>query len=332
MKKFSSTIYIALIISSVAMLFLACAAMVFRSMEGVIWHTSYHITYQSDKDYDDDILRLMNDVDAELSPFNKKSNVSLLNVSDSVQLTAMLRDVFLKAQEIYVKSNGYFDPTAAPLISAYGFGAGEKSMPDSLAIDSMLQFIGMDKTFMRGEYIVKKDRRMQFNFSALAKGYGCDCVGRLLAHKGVENFMVEIGGEIVVRGHNPQGDKWHISIDKPIEDNEGAMHESQLIVAVTDCAIATSGSYRNFRDEGDKRISHIVNPRTGQPAATDIVSATVITHDCITADALATACMALGSEQAMQLAAKQKFALYLILADGSTRATDSFRALVQPKK
>ena len=178
-------------------------------------------------------------------------------------------------------------------------------MPTDSQIDSMLQFVGITKTRLDGNRLIKQDQRTSFNFSAIAKGYGCDEIGRMLERNGVTDYLVEVGGEIVARGNNPQGEKWHVSIDKPIISDGEIHHESAEIITITNRAIATSGNYRNYKtDSLGNRYAHIISPDNGRPAKSDILSATVIAPDCMTADAYATTLMVLGFEKSKQLLAR----------------------------
>ena len=324
--KFSfSKKYNILIVCILACISYSCRKESFHTYEGIMWNTSYHITYESADEFTDSITSAMLLIDSTLSPFNPHSAVSALNSGDSIRLTPMLHDVLAMSQQVWKESSGHFDPTAGPLINAYGFGPKqERTFPDSASIREMLSYVGMDKIMIRDNVLIKPDRRMQFNFSALAKGYGCDCVAATLARGGVRNYMVEIGGEIVVAGKSPRGDKWHIAVDKPIESATSEVHESQIIIALSDCAVATSGNYRNFRDNGSKRIGHIVDPTTGLPSETDVASATVIAHDCMTADAYATALMSMPADEAIRLATRLKLSVYLILKDGNTWTSQGF--------
>ena len=272
-------------------------------------------------------MEVMNRVDGELSPFNKQSTVSLLNSCERIKGSGMLIDVVKRSREIWNSTGGYFDPSAAPLINAYGFGAKSGQFPDSAAIDTMMPYIGFNKLTLSGDSLIKGDARMEFNFSAIAKGYGCDRVAQVLAENGVKNMMVEIGGEVVLRGKNPKGGKWRISVDRPVESS-GEVHESQMVVELTDCAIATSGNYRNFRERGGEKIGHIINPLTGHPAHGETVSATVVAPDCMTADAYATACMAMPRAEAQRVISKMKLSAMLIFTDGSVWMSPEFKKLV----
>ncbi len=272
---------------------------------GVVWNTEYHITYMSAKDLADSIDATFRRVELSVSPFNKASLVTAINDNKTDSLDEALKTIYLKSVEINDESNGAFDPTLSPIINAWGFGYKSGAMPSDADIDSMLQFVGIRKTHLNGNKLKKDDPRTTFNFSAIAKGFGCDEIGRMLERNGVENYLVEVGGEIVAKGNNPQNGKWHVSIDKPIISDGDIVHESAEIIAVSNQAIATSGNYRNYKEDSlGNRYAHIINPKTGRPTTTDILSATVIANDCMSADAYATTLMVLGLDKAKDLLAK----------------------------
>lgn len=305
----------------------ACNRSRFYYDEGIVWHTSYHISYEADRNLADSLLPVMNEVDAILSPFNKNSAVSLLNDNEAIEAPDMLLQVMKKSREVWKRSKGYFDPSVGPLIDAYGFGPGMKTDVDSSAIKNILEYVGMDKVSIYGKRIKKADKRMRFNFSAIAKGYGCDMVADKLKESGVKNLMVEIGGEIVVSGESPRGGKWNISVDRPIE-SAGVVHESMLVIGITDCAVATSGDYRNFREDDSGKVGHIVNPLTGQAGKKEVIAATIVAPTCMEADACATACMAMPASAARKFVADNNLCAFLIFADGSQLITPTFKALI----
>lgn len=267
----------------------------YRKVEGMIWNTLYHITYKGPESLKDSILPVLDEVGASLSVFDSNSLVSRLNAGDSIVADIHLLSVYQMSKKVSSASHGHFDPTVSPLVDAWGFGLGHTVSADTVAIDSILNFVGIDKTYLHDATIVKLDPRTRFNFSAIAKGYGCDAVGEMFRRNGVDDYMVEIGGELALRGQSPSGGKWRIAIDAP---EEGSLpgESTSRIIEVTDCGVATSGNYRNFREEGGVKTAHTISPITGRPVLGEVVSATVIAPTCMEADALATACMA-GSEQ-----------------------------------
>ena len=289
----------------------------YQREEGMIWNTIYHITYESDIHLGDSILATLEKVGKSLSVFDKSSLVSKVNEADSIEIDDMFADVYNASLKINKASTGMFDPTISPLITAWGFGPGHTVSADSTAVDSILRFTGISKTRLQGKTLIKNDRRIQFNFSAIAKGYGCDQVAEMLKRNGVKNYLVEIGGELSIGGKSPRSDKWKISIDRPIQTDSTEIHDSSAVIAVTDCGVATSGNYRNFHKEGGKTFGHTISPVTGYPVETDVISATVIAPNCMLADGAATACMASGSRLAKEMLSRLGFEGMLILSDST---------------
>lgn len=304
-----------------------CSRIEFRTAEGMAWNTGYHITYEAEHDMSDSILTVLNAIDASLSPFNGESTVSKINDNRSDSTDDMVTEVYLESRRINKETEGAFDPTLAPLIRAWGFGQGHEVSADTIRLDSLLSFTGISKTELKEGRITKSDPRIEFNFSALAKGYGVDCIADMLERNGVVNFLVEVGGEIRASGHNRNGSAWTIGIDRPVEDSPTG--DFQKIVSVTDAAIATSGNYRNFHKEGDLKFGHTISPTTGRPIATDVLSATVIAPTCMEADALATACMVMGSEKALLLCTRLKAGVMLVLTDMTVVTNDIFSSYTE---
>lgn len=213
-------------------------------------------------------------------------------------------------------SEGVFDPTLGPLITAWGFGKGHRATRDTLRLDSLLAITGINRTRIENGLLLKEDARIEFNFSAIAKGYGCDRVAEMLMRNGVTNFMVEIGGEIRCGGKSPSGGRWRISVDRPLLA-DSVVHESQCILELAGGGLATSGNYRNYRREGGRVLGHTISPVTGRPVETDVLSASVVAPTAMEADALATALMALGSERAKRLVVDEGYGALLVLADST---------------
>ena len=199
--------------------------------------------------------------------------------------------------------DGAFDITVAPLANAWGFGFKKGNFPDSAMIDSLLEMTGYEKVKLSDEgKVVKTDSRIMLSCSAVAKGYAVDVIAQLLKKKGIRNFMVDIGGEVVVHGQNPQNGPWRIGLNKPIDDSLAVNQELQAVLLVTDLGMATSGNYRNYYYKDGKKYAHTIDPRTGYPVQHSILSATVIAKDCMSADAYATAFMVMGLEEAERVA------------------------------
>jgi len=284
---------------------------------GITWNTEYNIKYCHHTNLSDSIISVLREVELSVSPFNKKSRITAINENRSDTLDGYLSRLYDKSVEINRESGGAFDPTVSPLVNLWGFGYEKTGKANRQAVDSILMFVGIDKTRKEGIRIVKSDGRTTFNFSAIAKGMGCDEVGRMLERNGVTDYIVEIGGEITAKGHNPKGQKWRISIDKPINANDTVIHHSAGIVEITNCGIATSGNYRNYHtDSAGNKVAHTINPRTGMPEQSDVLSATVIAPDCMTADAYATTFMVLGLEKSKKLLDKHpEISAMLITSD-----------------
>lgn len=289
----------------------------YREASGDVWTTAYHITYESSVNLEDSIHRIFAEVDGSLSVFNPNSLVSRINRNESgVRADWMLREVMEESLRVNRLTSGAFDPTVGPLVDLWGFGRKEPvgERVDSAAVDSVMRSVGIAECRVdeRG-VVIKKSPATEFDFSAIAKGYACDLIGRMFLRNGVENFLIEIGGELVGHGVNARGVPWRVLIEDPAvagdepygpaaAGGESGGGQTTAVVELRDEAIATSGSYRRVRMAEGKRISHIINPATGRPAETEVVGATVIAPSCMTADAIATACMAMPVADAMQMA------------------------------
>lgn len=290
--------------------------MPYQHNTGFIFGTVYNITYQSDKDLQKEIEAELKKVDASLSPFNKNSIISKINRNENVAVNDMFADVFNLSQKISEETDGAFDITVAPLVNAWGFGFKNDTKPTAASIDSLKQIIGYKKVRLKGKHVVKEDKRIMLDCSAIAKGYGSDAVARLLRSKGIDNFMVEIGGEIVTKGINEKRLPWKIGVTKPVDDSLNTNQEIQTILNVTNKAMATSGNYRNFYYKNGKKYAHTINPKTGYPVQHSILSATVLAADCATADAYATSFMVMGMEKAKEILNKHpELMAYFIYSD-----------------
>ena len=271
----------------------------YQTDEGFIFGTMYKITYQSKENLKNEIEAELKKVDNSLSPFNKQSVITRINDNTDLKADSMLVYVYRMAEGIAEETRGAYDITVAPLVNAWGFGFKTQTFPDSLRIDSLLQIVGYRKIRLTENGVFEKqDPRIMLDCSSIAKGYGVDCVARLLESKGVRNFMVEIGGEVVIKGENPKMEKWRIGINRPVDDSLAVNQELQTILEITDAGMATSGNYRNFYYKDGKKYAHTIDPRTGYPVQHNILSSTVIADNCAKADAYATAFMVLGLDSA----------------------------------
>lgn len=268
---------------------------------GKVFGTYYSITYRCPEDLHEDIRATLAGVDNSLSPFNKRSLISAINENRDTVADAMFTHVFTLAQSISEKTGGAFDITVAPLVNAWGFGFKNSVQVDSATVDSLRRYVGYSSVALNDGKITKQHPRTMLDCSAIAKGYGCDAVAQLLKGKGVSDYLVEIGGEVVAAGNNPKGKVWTIGISKPVDDPEGKSKELQTAIKASGRGIATSGNYRNYREVDGRKVAHTIDPRTGYPVSHSLLSATVIANDCATADAYATAFMVMGVEKAMEL-------------------------------
>ncbi len=291
-------------------------SMPYHQNSGMIFGTTYHITYQCDSDLHQGIEAELQKVDNSLSPFNEKSVITAVNNNAEVKLDAMFLDVFQKAMAISDDTDGAFDITVAPLVNAWGFGFKNGTQPDRHQVDSLRRLVGYQKVSLKDGRVVKENPRMMLDCSAIAKGYGSDVVAKYLRRHDVKNFMVEIGGEIVTSGINAQRLPWKIGVTKPTDDSLSVGGELQTILNVTDKAMATSGNYRNFYYKGGKKFAHTIDPKTGYPVQHSLLSATVIAKDCATADAYATSFMVLGIEKARKVLERHpELMAYFIYSD-----------------
>lgn len=288
----------------------------FERSEGMIWNTSYHLCWQGAPALADSVRSTLDSVGHSLSVFDPNSLVSLVNRQDSTPVNTDFIRVYVMSRKINKLSGGMFDPTLAPVIDAWGFGPSHAISPDTARIDSIMNFVGIDKTRLSHDALLKENPAIAFNFSAIAKGFGCDRVGSMLADNGVKNYLIEIGGEILASGTNPEGNDWRVSVDRPIYADSAIVHDSQVVISFTDMGMATSGNYRNYKnDKSGNRFGHTISAVTGRPVHTDVLSATVLATTAMEADALATAFMAMGSERAMKINRNLRLPVMLVLAD-----------------
>ena len=292
----------------------------YQKNSGFVFGTVYNITYQSDEDLQQDIEAELQKVDNSLSTFNPKSVISRVNRNEAVDVDDMFNEVFILAEKVSAETDGAFDITVAPMVNAWGFGFKSGKMPDDKAVDSLKAIVGFHKVSMKGRRVVKKNPATMLDCSAIAKGYGCDAVARMLSSKGIKNYMVEIGGEVVTCGVSDSRVPWRIGVTKPTDDSLNVNQELQTVLNVTNKAMATSGNYRNFYYKGGKKYAHTIDPKTGRPVQHSILSATVLADDCATADAYATSFMVMGLEKARRVLQKHpELMAYFIYSDAKGR-------------
>ena len=267
------------------------------------FHTIYHIKYEGSEILTKKIDAEFQKFNLSLNPFNPNSIISKVNRNEPVEVDDWFIEVFNRAKEVSDHSEGIFDITCAPLVNLWGFGFSKMDSVTPQMIDSIKQFVGYQKIRLDGRKVVKDDSRILLNCSAIAKGYASDVIARLLEREGIENYMVEIGGEVTMKGVNQNGKCWRIGINKPEDDSTGVKNDIEEVVQLCKKGgVATSGNYRNYYVKDGKKYAHTIDPRTGYPSEQSILSATIVAEDCITADAYATAFMAMGLEKAREAA------------------------------
>ncbi|MCD8449769.1 FAD:protein FMN transferase [Tenacibaculum dicentrarchi] len=290
-------------IVSFFILFLSCTQKKESSknkLQGFVFGTTYHITYfenENKANYQKSIDSLFSLVNNSLSTYLPTSDISKINKGDTtVVVDDMFIEVFAKAKRIYKETDGYFDPTIGKLINAYGFGSGkERKNLSSEEIKKLMVGVGFDKVKLKNNKVYRESNQIEFNVNAFAKGYGVDIIGRFLETKNINNYLIEIGGEIRARGKKK--DKlWKVAIEKPNIDGTRSL---QKIISLDNESMATSGNYRKFKlNENGKKIVHTINAKTGLASQSNLLSVSVrLKGDCADVDAYATAFLAMGLEK-----------------------------------
>ena len=290
----------------------------YRTAQGLVFGTRYNVTYLYNADLKPEIEQTLALVDSALSMFNEQSTISAVNRSESIQVTdTMFLKVYRRAMEISAMTGGAFDITVAPAVNAWGFGFKHAENIRQATIDSLMEITGYHRIHEQDGLITKDDARIMLDCSAIAKGFGSDMVASMFRSKGINDFMVEIGGEIVVAGHNPKGNLWGIGISKPVDDSLSINNELQTVIKVSDIAMATSGNYRNFYVKDGRKYAHTIDPHTCMPVSHTLLSATVLAADCATADALATSMMVMGLDSAQALCSRHPEIQAYFIYEGS---------------
>ncbi|RMG67214.1 MAG: FAD:protein FMN transferase [Bacteroidetes bacterium] len=273
-------------------------------LEGPAQGTSYHITYYGEgaADWQPDIDSLLERVNESLSTYHEGSLINQFNQADSlVTDDPLFIEMVDRSRAIARTSEGTFDPSVMPLVRAWGFGPDNALVPKVENLDSLRQFIGMEKILERpgpngGRVFTKAQPGVQLDFNAIAQGYTVDLLSRYLEQRGIVNYLVELGGEVRTRGENPEGESWTLGVEKPIDI--AGISELATLIELGDMAAATSGNYRKFYEQDGVRYSHTIDPATGRPVQHTLLSTTVLAADGTTADAYATAFMVMGLARA----------------------------------
>lgn len=301
--------------------------------------TTYSIIYPSDKnlDFQKAIDSVFTAVNRSMSTYIPDSDISKINAGDStIRVDKMFQEVFELSYKVHQTSKGYFDPTVGTLVNAWGFGPGKQLDLDSTKVDSLLTYVGFEKVKLTKKSTIKKAHPdVYFDFNAIAKGYAIDRLGVMLDNKGINDYLVEVGGEVLTKGMNRITSKsWSVGIDDPqIEFGR----QLKKIITLKNAALASSGNYRKFRidpNTGEKYV-HTIDPKTGFTKNSKVLATSVIAKDCATADAYATAFMAMDlGDTKVLLSSQTELEAYLIYLDeeGNTLEfmTEGFKKLVQP--
>lgn len=276
----------------------------YLKISGFAQGTSYHITYENSKneDYTDAIDSILKAFDKSCSMYDSTSIISRINNNDpTVEADNWFIDVFKKSAEVSSLSGGALDITVGPVVRAWGFGNTPVAKHNKAYIDSLLQYVGMDKVRLEGRKVIKKHPGVSLDVNAVAQGYSVDVISKFFEEKGIRNYLVEIGGEVRCKGTNAKDKLWHVGIDKPSDDNIIPGGQVQAIIELDNKSMTTAGNYRKFFVENGVKYGHTINPKTGYPAKNTLLSATVIADDAATADAWDTAFMVLGLEKSIAL-------------------------------
>lgn len=297
----------------------------YATIDGFAQGSTYHIVYNDPqgRDLRNDIEELLEDFDNSLSVYNPSSLLTRLNGNDTAAVPDKWFTECLEiSRGISDDTDGTFDVTLRPLIAAYRIGTDDT--PHILSqreIDSIRAFTGYKKVRIENGQLVKDDPRLALDFNAIAQGYSSDLMGAMFDSLGILDYMVEIGGEILCKGKNPEGKEWRVGIDRPVEGNMVPGEDLQTILTLTDRGLVTSGNYRKFAfDENGNKVTHTIDPHTLKPAVHNLLSATIIAPTSAIADGYATACMVIGLEKSKQLLERHpEMEAYLVFSqpDGS---------------
>lgn len=291
----------------------------YLKISGFAQGTTYHITYENSKnqDYTDEIDSLLKAFDKSCSMYDSTSIISRINDNDpTVEADKWFIDVFDKSAEVYALSNGALDITVGPVVRAWGFGNAPVAKHDKAYIDSLLQYVGMNKVKLEGRKVIKQLPGISLDVNAVAQGYSVDLLSEFFDAKGIKNYLVEIGGEVRCKGTNAKNSLWRVGIDRPADDNIIPGEQIQAIVELNDRSMTTAGNYRKFYVENGVKYGHTIDPKTGFPAKNTLLSATVVADDACTADAWDTAFMVLGLEKSKEILSKlQGIEVYFIYSN-----------------
>jgi FAD:protein FMN transferase len=308
----------------------------YSHIEGFTQGTTYHITFENRtrKNYNSIIDSILKDFDMSMSEYIPNSIISRINSNDpTVKVDEHFKIVFIKSKQIWEQSEGAMDITVGPIINALGFGPVKRTVVDSAKIKSLLKYVGFEKVRLENDRIIKADTAIKLDVNSIAQGYSVDVVSDFFESEGIVNYVVEIGGEVRTKGKNSKGQYWRIGIDKPEEGNMVPGEKMQAILSLKNQCVTTSGNYRAFYEENGVKYSHIINPKTGFPVNSRLLSVTIVAKDCITADGWDTPLMVMGLEKSIETLKKHpELEALLIYSDEKGNfqeyMTDGLKAMI----
>jgi thiamine biosynthesis lipoprotein len=306
------------------------------TISGQAQGTTYTISYLAGaySNYRAEIDSIFKAIDQSLSTYQKTSLISRINRNETNVVDEHFKKVFQKSMEVSVNTGGLFDVSVFPLVNAYGFGFKKRESLDQAMIDSILKLVGYQKIQLNGNILAKANPSMMIDFNAIAQGYTVDVLADFLDKKGIKDYLIELGGEVRSKGKKLDAQPWTVGIEEPEENNAEGGTLNRTIV-IQNQALATSGNYKKFYVEDGRKFTHILDPFTGYPAKNNLLSATVVAPDCMTADAYATAFMVMGLDRAKAfLDAHQNlqlsvFFIYDEQGDTKTYISQNFPALAR---
>lgn len=284
----------------------------------------FSITYfdENGRGFENEIDSIFDAVDNSVSLWNENSIIRKVNRNEDVIVDQIFKDNFEWSRKASEFSDGAFDATIGPLVSAWGFHYKKELEMTPEMVDSIRQLVDYHKIEIVDDKVVKANHNMTLDFNAVAQGYTADLVGKFLETKGIYNYLVDVGGEIMARGTKPNGDEWVIGIEKPAE-NFDSERTIQIKVPLKDKGIVTSGNYRKYIEKDGVRYSHSIDPKTGYPVPQNLLSATIIAENATWADCLASICMFVGKEKAIELLEKEEDveAYFIYVEDGKIKTS-----------
>lgn len=306
-----------ILLTATAFLLISCSHRQQKiSYSGITQGSYFSITYFDDegRTFEDEIDSIFVEVDNAVSLWNENSLIRKVNRNEDIVVNQIFKDNFEWARKASECSEGLFDATIGPLVAAWGFHYKKELEMTPETVDSIRQLVGYQKIRIISDKVVKAESGMTLDFNAVAQGYTADIIGNFLEIKGINNYLIDVGGEIMARGTKPNGDLWTIGIEKPTEsfDSERSV---QIKLKLKDKGIVTSGNYRKYIEKDGIRYSHSIDPKTGYPVKQNLLSVTVIADNASWADCLATVCMVAGMEKASKLLENQNAEAYFIFVD-----------------